>query len=270
MINFSDITELIAKCKTPYVRICDLHGNKILVIENTTVNATIKELENFESMLKAYGKLEVYGATIEQYKSNYKGAYKWILSFDSKKDSQQSTQITGNNWGQSPVGFVSVDVMNAKLNEIQKEHEWNKKFAELEKKFEKPEDDFKKYIGYAPLIMGILGIADDKIEKVVKFNNLNTVPSMAYVPPTNTLTFKDIEPMTSDEKNQKIQTLLDSVASKISAEHMIMMLESIDMSPVLCEQTIILATKVSSPNLKKLVDAIDKDPSIVEKAITFL
>lgn len=239
MIKFDDILNLIERCKVPYVRITDAHGNKIIDVENTTVSATVTELQDLEPMLKSYGKLSVSATNDAGAKANYKGAYKWVMYFE-KPGTPQIPGISGLGWGMgAPPGYVSTDVMNAKLETIQKENEWNKKFAELEKKITGG-NEIDKYIGYAPMLMSMLGHDDAKIEKMVKWHVMtsNKPGTVAFVPPTNTLTFKDVEAMTPEQKNEKIQTLLDSLSSKVSAEHMILLLEAIDKKPELAEKAV--------------------------------
>lgn len=244
MPNFENIIDLIRRCKTPNIIVSDMYNNKIICIENNTENATIQELEGMEEMLKGYGKLQITGATESQQKSNYKGAYKWLLIFDKAIASNQMNGMpgmTGIGWGQAPPGFVSNDVMMAKLESIQKDIAHAKEIAELKKSLEKPEDQIEKYMGYAPMMMSALGHSDEKVEKMIKWYAMSkmngTNQSMAFVP-TNTLTFKDIEKMTPEQKNAKIQALLNSLGTKVSAEHMILLLEAIDKKPELAEKAV--------------------------------
>lgn len=241
MMKFDDIVTLIEKCKTPYLRICDLHSNKILSIENTTINATIKEFQDYEEMLKAYGKLEIAAATPEMFKSNYKGCYKWMLVFVNK--SKDAMAGMPNNYMQPtnaiPVGYISNEVMMAKLETLQKQMEWNKEKAELERKAEKDKDGLAQYMPLAPFLMSAMGKTDEQIGAMMKWAAMsNSIGFKSGKPPTNTLTFKDVEKMSDEAKNKKIEELMAELADKISAEHMILLLEALNKKPELAEKAI--------------------------------
>lgn len=246
MPNFEEIKELIKKCNTPYIQVKDAAGNKIISVETASVALTLRDFDAWENMLRSYGKLEVIGSETP----NYKGAYKWILIFDKPANNQMSgmpQNFSGMNWG-APAGFVSIEVMNEKIATLVKENEWNKKFAELEAKInnKKDPDQIEKMIGYVPMIGSALGWGDEKIEKMVKYYAMSQGASkgMAFVPPKNTLTFKDVEQMTPEEKNAKIQSLLDSLGTKVSAEHMILLLEALDKKPELAEKAVSMLSMI--------------------------
>lgn len=234
MMTFENIVDLVQRLKTPYIRISDMHGNRIISIEETNnVSATLKELNTLEPLLKAYSKLEVVAASAEVFKCNYKGAYKWLLSFSQEKP---GTSISGPQqiWGAPPAGYVSNEVMMAKLETIQKQMEWEKEKMELQRK-----DPIKDYLPLIPVMLTVMGYPADNV------NKLNTA-MMGYTKqydqkptePTVTLTFKDVEKMSEDEKNERIEFLMTSLAGKVSAEHMILLLEALDKKPELAVKAI--------------------------------
>lgn len=236
MMTFENIIDLVTRLKTPYIRISDMHGNRLVSIESTNnVSATLKELNAIEPLLKAYGKVEVVAATVEIFKASYKGAYKWLLMFEPEK--QLSQGIAGvQQWGAAPVGYISNEVMIAKLETMQKQFEWEKEKAELKRK-----DSLKEYMPLIPVLLTVMGYPADNISK------LNTaMGSMGYTKTNNegkpesniTLSFKDVEKMSEDDKNSRIEQLMGSLAGKISAEHMILLLEALDKRPELAEKAI--------------------------------
>lgn len=227
MMTFQNIVDLVERFKTPYIRISDMHGNRIACIEETNnVSATLKELVALEPVLKAYGKLEVVAATNEVFKASYKGAYKWLLVFEQEKTNNNSVQGLQQNWGLPPVGYVSNEVMMAKLETIQKQFEWEKEKAELKRK-----DSIKEYLPFLPAMLTIMGYPADNVNKINAA--MGTIGAIKKEEKPITLTFKDVETMSEEDKNNRIETLMNSLAGKISAEHMIILLEALDKKPEL-------------------------------------
>lgn len=228
MIEFKNVLELMEKCKTPNVIITDLHGNKIYHIENTTVSSTVNELEHLEPVLKSYGKLQfkAAGKGENQKNANFKGGYQWTVFFDK---TPINTQLQPNNWmGAAPPGFVSNDVMMAKLEKIQSDIEWGKKLQEAENK----NQGIGQVLPLMPYVMQMFGKSDTEIIKA------QTQSQAMAGAPKNTLTFSDVEKMTSEQKNNKIEKLMESLADKVSAEHMILLLEALNNKPELAIKAI--------------------------------
>lgn len=246
MINIKDIYNLLERSKTPYVKVEDYNGNKIVAFEeNTLVSRTIQELQECEDMLKAYGKLQIVAGDETCKKANYKGAFKWIVFFEKEpKNNNQwgypaQQQQQQQNWGMSgvPNGFVHNDVLQARLDMEKLKYE-----MELLKLEKKKDSGLTEYLPLAPYLLSAMGKSPADISSMMMMSNMASNPTNGTIngAPTNTLSFQDVSTMSNEEKNSKIDELMTSLSSKpgVTADHMIMLLNKLNEKPELVAKAV--------------------------------
>lgn len=234
MIRIEDAYNLMITLKTPHLSISDFNGNKIMVIDyNDTPEQTIEELKELVPMFTNYGKINIRAGTDAIKKGLFSGAFKWVVFFD-KPVAQANQNFAGHQWQQNqyqqPANYVHNDVVKAQIDLIKAQMDFKFKEMEMAHKKEGPE----QYIPFMPYIMSALGKSDEQIGSMMKWHAVSG--SMGFKQgelPTNTLTFSDVEKMSDKQKNEKIEKLMSSLATKVSAEHMILLLEAIDKKPEL-------------------------------------
>jgi len=267
MIKFDELYTLIEKLDVPCIKITDYANNIIMRFENSnSAIETINEIKQVEPMLQSYGKIIVHGGTAAECKANYRGSYKWNVG-ETKTSTPAVINGAPGNFFNAPPGYIHQDLMAAKLEAIQKDIQHEREIRTLT---EKKGFDFEKMIPFIPAIMSGLGFADEKVNKVIQYSKISQGSNAMGEIPTNTLTFKDVEKLSAEEKNKKIQTSIDSLSEKISAEHFVLLLEYVDKNPALADLIGSLNGKVNPSKFITLLEAINKNPALVEKAVNFL
>lgn len=244
MINIKDIYSLLERNKTPYVRVQDCHGNKIIAFEeNKNVQHTISELKDCEEMLKAYGKLEIIATDEDGKKANYKGAYKCIVFFDKEAKNNNQWGFPAQQqqqWGMSgiPSGYVHNDTLQAMLGMEKLKYE-----IELLKNKEKDKKDsgLSEYLPLAPYLLSAMGKSPSEISSMMLMSNMANTPNNGAISgPSNTLTFEDVQKMGNEDKNKKIDELMTSLSAKpgVTADHMILLLNKLNEKPELVAKAV--------------------------------
>jgi hypothetical protein len=240
MIKIEEVCNLIEKFNTPCIKICDLHNNTIMRFEDCSdASDCVAQLRAFESVLSNYGKVIIFAGNAKQAEASYRHAFKWSV-LTAPEGAKNITPQVATNFS-APHGYIHQDIMALKLEAIQKEIKHERELREL-KEAQKDATGFEKYIPFIPAVMAGLGWGDDKIERMMKYGAqgkaMGATIGWNKTEATNTLTFKDVEKMTPEEQVKKIQDLLDSLSTKVSAEHMILLLSAIDKKPELAEKAV--------------------------------
>ncbi len=319
MITFEDACKLIEKQKLSCVRVFDFSGNNLLAIEETRNAAqTVEELRSWEPMLCGYTKITIKAATDEQKKANYKGAYTWIIGFT--KGAAATTPAMPGAFSQmsalkeffqmfqmmqSMSGLGGSSELATKVKELELKHEYEKKMRELEDKHKDPVD---KYGHFAPMLLSMMGKKDEEIEKMMKWtmmgkNFQNANPATISGPPTTTtLTFSDVQRMTPEDKNKKIEDLIEAILKKVNWQDFTKLLAKFDEKPELVVTAInalpmlnlgdplpnenyngkqqeletiqahidSLSEKISAEHFIMILEAVDKRPDMIKKALPLL
>lgn len=269
MITFENACQLMEDNKFCCCRIYDMRNNLLLALDDETNHVkTIEKVRSYESMLCGYGKI-IFKVGSELLKSgNFKGAAIWTIGFQGANAAPHN--IANNS--QSPIsqmkemfqlfgmfqtmGFAGNTGNNRLELEIEKlkmQHEHDKVLRDLLKKNEDPID---KHGYLAPVILSAMGKKDEEIEKMMKWmvmgkqfqSGNNAAPAVGFAP--TLLTFQDVDRMTNDQKDQKIESLISQVLTKVNAEDFIKILKKLEEKPELAITAVNFLPSINIPNPK--------------------
>lgn len=228
MPKVTEIQKMMEDQNTSYIRIYDMNGNRIFVIEENNVAAAISKMDTLMPFISSYGKIVIEAATQGIKNQNYKQAFKWNCEFD--KATTVGTTGHTNMW-KIPDGFVSNDVMLAKLETIQKEIALNRQIDDLQRQMkEKDKDDPTKM--FEKLAGPILYMMGKPVEEIQKLGSLYSTgiagppAAAAGTAKTHTLTMKDVEGGTLQDKQKKLDELLVEMSKYASVEQMIIIFDA--------------------------------------------
>lgn len=231
MADLKQIYVMMEEQKTPNIRILDTAGFKIFQIESDTVEETRQKMETLLPFIKNYGKVIVEAANESVKKRSYQGAFRWKLEFDTAAGA--TVQGPANPWtmGAVPPGYVSNEVMAAKLDLIQAQMAHYRELDALKLKM-KDDDPFKHMDKIEKMVPALMYLAGKPLEEIKTFATIyNTsgidAPGGIAGPPTNTLIFSDVEKLTTEQKAARCQELANELAQHISIEHMIILQEKL-------------------------------------------
>lgn len=238
MISFENLIALIKECKTPYIRIFDHYGNPLFSFDDDRdIEATVKKLQHVAPMLENCGKCTVQGATENIKKASWRGAYKWQVSFAAAPMGQQKNDFGYNmNWnmGMVPKGYVPESMMSLQMQHFKEMSEVKLKMMEMQMQMNNSRYPIPPE--YLPYIGKFLGWSPDEMRGLAGASlqtKINGTPEVH-----STLRFKDVQKMSAEEKIKKINELLTQLESKVSAEHMILLLEALNEKPELADKAV--------------------------------
>lgn len=236
MIKVEDILKCVEDNKAPHIRLFDMNKNLLHTYdEYENVDTAVDHLKTVLPIFSGYGKIIVNCATPAMKSRRWTGSYNMVCVFDKAA----ATQIQGpqfNAW-QMPPGYVSNEVMMAKLETLEKTFALNKQIDQLtrEKENISKEDPLKQIERIAPWAMLAMGKDMEQITKVATVMKIGNANISAPAAPTNSLTFSDIEKKPLQEKEKIFQALIDSVSKKVAMESMIELYSAIDQDPSLVQ-----------------------------------
>lgn len=237
MIKEEDLYKLMQENKAPHVRLFDMSKQLLITSDDhKDVDSSIDHLKTIFPMFKGYGRLIVQTCTDNMLARRWQGAFSYTLVFDKAAPAIGTTQQF-SPW-QMPPGFVSSEVMLAKLESLEKQFSYSKQIDELNRKIAEKdkEDPLKQIEKIAPWAMFAMGKSMDEISKVstmMRIGNANI--SSSGNTPTNTLTFVDLDRKPMGEKEKIFEGLVRSIEKKVSIEEMIQLYQAIDQDPTLVQ-----------------------------------
>ena len=239
MISFDNLLNMIEQCKTPYIRIFDTYGNPLFAFDDdTNVETTKVKLRNVAPMLENYGKVVVHGATKNMKAASWRGAYKWTVNVSSGAGMGQQKQDQGFqsnwNWGMVPKGYVPESTLLMQMQHFKETQELKLQMMKLEM-----EANNKKYPippEYLPYMGKLLGWSPTEIKEMAGITVASKINGLPDV--HTTLRFKDVQKMSVEEKAAKVNELLQKLETKVSAEHMILLLEALNERPELADKAV--------------------------------
>ena len=267
MIPVKEIYDVIrTQGEVCFLRVQDINGNKLFDFSGANTQDVVSQLESNEKQIKHYGKVIVRGATKGQHQAGYKGANWWIVKYDEQA-AQTATgatvaaadpfaqmvsmmsamkmlnEMNGNE--HNKIGYVHPEVAAAKIALATKEKE-----LEFEKyKIQMNADDpIKKYGALAPMVLSAMGKSPEEITKLINMsammhqaqNGMNKAAGVVLSTDNVTGEFKNLQTVTPEEKNTRIEKALTELAGKISAEEMLILVESLNKKPEFATQAVIM------------------------------
>jgi hypothetical protein len=299
MITPDQICEIVLKQKLPYVRIEDLAGHCLYTIEDTdNPDNTAATLRDTLKYFTQYGSLKIKLATETEHRGNFRGANQYTVKVSENSPVKAAGALTAVPVNDPVHQFTSMMQMVAMFNNMAGvnrnsdiELEKLKLQFELDRQRREwaklDEDPIKKYIGAAPLIMSAMGMKQEVItatlQQMANTDQMFNKPAQLATSMSGTATqtletdaptkFEDLQKISLEEKNTRIQNLLDKVCAKVSAEEMIIILETIEMQPALLPDYVRLfniSKKVPVETITALLKGVELKPEFAATALSFL
>lgn len=238
------------------VRIYDKYGNKIHERELDSSDELVEHLKGIHETFKLYGACEMWCGTTSQGKANFKGAFKWKVTFATEKEAaavQSGTSevsrmketlelmmmmksVFGNN--DNDTAKLQKELLDAKLEVIKATNGIELKKLELHHS-----DPVNQWGWIAPVALNAMGKTPAEISQMLSLMSMgkvagNAVPATTNAPAFTKSNWDDLLKMPIDEKNKKIDALMLEVNKVISAEQYILLLEMILEKPSRVNQAI--------------------------------
>lgn len=249
-----------------HIRVSDMSGRKLFDIDGSSVTGVIAELREKEKLISYYGKVMIQGATPGQKTAHYKGCCTWYADYG--KPAVTGSTVMGAN-SADPFAHMQSMLMCMKMmkdmSEPQQQAGWispevaklqadlaqTKAGLELEKyKLQVNNDDpIKKYGSLAPMIMSMAGKTPTEIKEMISMSAMmhdslngqkNATAGFNLVKNDVQQNFNDLQNVTQEEKNARIQKALNEMATKIPAEDMLILTESLNANPAWAQQAVLM------------------------------
>lgn len=226
MPKLEQIKELMRSHKTGYVRVYDSQDNRLCCIEPGDVEDAISQLEQQLPYFSTYGRLQVEAANQSIKNRKYQDAFWWNLDQDRAAAAQETNSV-----GKIPPGYVHQDLLAKEIAILNLKFEHEKELRKLQDQAKEKENanPINMIKEAAPMILYAMGKKPEEIATVVGY--LNAKPGQmpqAIAGPPNTLVFKDVSSLSTEQKHAKLQAALDELANNCSLEHMIMLVEGLN------------------------------------------
>ena len=206
-----------------------------------------------------YEKVNIWAANSKQFAANYKGCCKWAVELSKKGDKAVGATVMQNNssffggmpeWlvkhmffnnqnnNQVPAGYVHEGVVQAQIEMLKQQMNYNTELAKIQKA---NEDPVLKYAPLAekftPALMYMMGKPAGDIATMMSLMGTSNMKGAPQIGSTTKLSFEDVSKLSSEEKNNKIEELMNKIAAdqKVSAEQMILLLNAIVENPALVD-----------------------------------
>jgi len=235
MVKVKDIYACIEENKAPHIRLFDMNKQMLHVYDqDNNIGTAVEHMKTILPMYEGYGRIVVNCATPEMLNRKWANSYYLTCVFD-KAAAQTTGAVQGPGftpWTMPP-GYVSNEVMLAKLEKIESDNRHNMEMfkLQLQMKESSEKDPFKQMEKAAPWLMYMTGKPLDEIGKVTQFmrlGNANLGNTGTAGPVVNSLTFKDLTDMPIDEKQKKFEALVRSLEKKVPIETMIQLYTAMD------------------------------------------
>ena len=224
MPNLKQIYEMMEAQQTPNVRIWNMNREKLFLFENDDVESTKQQMETLLPYISSYGKVIVEAATKVMKVRNWTGAFKWTCQFEPPAGGVIAGPL--NPWTAGiPAGYVSNDVMMAKLELIQSEMRHTREMDALKTQMKESSnaDPMKQLEKIIPAALYLFGKPMDEVQKIAGLYQTAGTGAIAGPPGTHILTFSDVQKLPDAEKQTKCQELANELAKYVSLEEMIIL-----------------------------------------------
>lgn len=246
MIKFIEAINLMRENELSCVKVIGLDKKRICeFVDNDSVEAAVKYLEDKQSMLASYGRVNIFACTLSNTKQNWVNKFEWLVQCDSNipvtySGQENTTQIKG---------FVSqreAELM-AKVESMQIQMMMQKQIDEINRKLEgkegkDPSDYLMKLLPIAPFFTNDMTKISKSIELAGAMAGMN-VQQKGIAGGNNSV-------IQNQMTEAEVQTKLDDLNAKIIA--------------------LIKHPDVGLEKLAKIIDAASKDPSLINKVIVFI
>lgn len=263
MIKFNDIPSLIKKLNTTKLAIHDSNDNVIFNIKDAdTVEQTIRELKELESILKTYGRVFIYAADLNIDKGRWKNAYRWEVAFSDATN----TGLSGVS-AVAPTATAREHALDLKLKEMEWEIKTEKRFREMEEKLKKKEKKEFDPAMIVPIIGDALGMDENKIMKYMKLIKGDYTPNPTIQTSLAGTGTKEAIEMTKEQQeakqnaiNKEIEGVFINTGSVNNPDNIFNLMKALNQ----------LSSKVDHSKITTLVNALNNKPSLVDQALTFI
>lgn len=170
-MTFDDAIKLMEDGKYTHLKVVDTDGRRVLDLEGETNTTLIEKLKPYQNILSSYGKVKFILATDSIFKQNWKDAYNWTVTFTG---ANATPQINTQQMGGFGSGMVSQSeaLLMAQLAGMQKQLEFNEKFAELNRKIDATKNN-SPYDKYLPLLGMFTDIDEQKLKNMMLLSSIS-------------------------------------------------------------------------------------------------
>lgn len=233
-----------------HLRVEDFNKKRILSLAAETPPQLSLKLKEYKESLSGYGKVTFVCATEKCYNSSWRDALHWQVTFSGVSVQQN---LLPNNTPHIPQGYVSATeaLLQSKLAELTLKAEFEKRFAELEKKANAKPSAADEIFKFMPLAGLFFDIDQTKMQQMLGLAQLSTamnnpsanVNGMAglgeKVQQSATVEATEAENETLD----KIENQLVELTSKVSMDDILFLISKLNEKPEL-----VATLKALAPN----------------------
>jgi|GEM_PF-6865011 hypothetical protein len=273
----------------PYFCVRDMSKNMLYLIdEGTDGEANLQELMDILPDFNNYGKVLVYSGAERHIKNSFQRGNQYTVELEREERGISRQQTGAIGYGSVPPGYrlvplegnglisgevqkVNNDMFELRLKQMEKEFEWKK-----QEYLRKDDDPIAKYGMFAPIALSVMGKTPEEIQSLMGLCGQAKAAINGIDPKTVTNSlpagpdFGELKGMTPEQLEIKLNALLESVATKISTQEMILLCQAVNTAPQFAFLLGTLAQKVDPKVLVQLLTGLIKDPSLAQKALNFI
>lgn len=251
-MNFEQACKLIEEQEITHLKIEDFNKKRLLSLSDETAPQLIVKLQAFQDALSGYGKVIFICADDKCYRSSWRDALHWQVTISNINPiASPGANLTPNN--AIPHGYVSASeaMLQAKIAELTLQMNFEKRFAELEKKNGVKPSTADELLKYMPMLGLVMDIDEKKLTQMMGLASLqNTMQSGNGTQQNGIAGLGDkiqetkLTVETTEAENQTLDKIENSLVE--------------------------LTTKVPMDDILLLIDTLNKKPQLVNTLKTFI
>lgn len=255
MIPFRYLKDKITELNVQRCRVHDRNGNLLYEYNGESPDDLVNHLEGAREFLTHVSPANVTLAKRDWTTGAQRDAFKWLVDFtDGQAAVNKPVAGMVQPYNFSPYGQLkemigAMQMLNALQGgntvssqhlELMKEIQALKHERELEKLKAEKNDFWNNYGPAAPFLLSALGKTPDEIKGIMSMAALSRPAGIAGTPNAikASTDVKELMNKPNEEKNAEIDKLLTELATKISAEQMVVLLRVLCEKPELAEKAI--------------------------------
>lgn len=243
-MTFDQACNLIQEQDIKYLKIEDFNKRRLLSLSDETAPQLVQKLQAFKDSLSGYGKVIFICADEKCKNSSWRDALHWQVTISSVTPIVQpgaNMQIPGA----IPAGYISASeaLMQAKIAELTLQMNFEKRFAEMEKKHGVKPSTADEILKYMPMLGLVMDIDEKKLTQMMGLASLQSTMQGGSNSQQNGIaglgdkiqeTKLTVE--TTEAENQtldKIENNLAELATKVSMDDILLLIETLNKKPQL-------------------------------------
>ncbi len=243
MISIENIGALLKESNCNHIRIYDrTMTHQLLDIDAENSDLAFEKFRVNSEMLSGYGVLTMKAGDDAIHKRSMAGAKVWKVFFPGNGATTPGIQAV--NQMPANIGYSKeyIETVIA-LRGLQMQMDFDKKERELEKKYSSSDGDIEKYMKYAPLVAGFLGMSDEQIMNKMQMCQI-AGNGMSGASIKSKLTIQG----TDEEKEKMVEQLVPSIFNKVDKDKFIAVLNEVNLNPEFLESAYMYMSMTSNQN----------------------